>query len=407
MATNWVLSRRKYDLHRRRRMRSSTSSSTESNAGDATSAQKAQMTQIAINSVTVLAPARWARRIALHCANAGIPALLLDLSADVAKQGLEKARKLKPDPQFTPDAYKLVTTGGFDTHLDLIAKSDWIMEAVVERSTVKQQLLAAVDEKRRPGSIVSSNTSGIPIAAIAEGRSEDFRKHWLGTHFSSIRPRYLRLLEIIPTADTDPAVWQAMVAFGDHVLGKGVVLAKDTPNFIANHVGLYGIGATLDVLRRRASTRSRRSMRSPAGPRPSGSATFRTIGHRRHRRAWRTCCATFMSARDRGGSKALSPCPALVEQLIAQRRARRKDRQGLLRSGARAPAAKAKSGRSIPHARIPAEAIGAHRLHRGRQVDRRGRRARAHAVQQQGQGRRVPARHARADAGLLRRGITT
>ena len=127
------------------------------------------MTQIAINSVTVLGAGTMGAQIALHCANAGIPALLLDLTADVAKQGLERARKLKPDPQYTPDAYRLVTVGGFDTHLDQIATSDWIMEAVIERLDIKQQLLAKVDEKRRPGSIVSSNTSGIPIAAIADG----------------------------------------------------------------------------------------------------------------------------------------------------------------------------------------------------------------------------------------------
>src|SRR4249920_3077008 len=116
-------------------MRSSISSSTESNADEA------QMTQT-INSVAVLGAGTMGAQIALHCANAGIPALLLDMTADVAKQGLEKARKLKPDPQFTPDAYKLVTTGGFDTHMDLIGKTDWIMEAVVERIDIKQQLLA-------------------------------------------------------------------------------------------------------------------------------------------------------------------------------------------------------------------------------------------------------------------------
>jgi 3-hydroxyacyl-CoA dehydrogenase len=233
------------------------------------------MTSIGINSVTVLGAGTMGAQIALHCANAGIPALLLDLTADVARQGLEKARKLKPDPQFTPDAYKLVTTGGFDTHLDLIAKTDWIMEAVVERLDIKQQLLARVDEKRRPGSIVSSNTSGIPIAAIAEGRSEDFRKHWLGTHFFN-PPRYLRLLEIIPTAETDPAVLAAMVRFGDHALGKGVVIAKDTPNFIANHVGLYGIVRTLEVLAGGAYTIEEiDAITGPALGRP-GSATFRT-----------------------------------------------------------------------------------------------------------------------------------
>jgi 3-hydroxyacyl-CoA dehydrogenase len=231
---------------------------------------------IAINSVTVLGAGTMGAQIALHCANAGIPALLLDLTADVARQGLERARKLKPDPQFTPDTYRLVTIGGFETHLDQIAKSDWIMEAVVERLDIKQQLLAKVDALRRPGSIVSSNTSGIPIAAIAEGRSDDFRRHWLGTHFFN-PPRYLRLLEIIPTAETDPAVVAAMVRFGDHTLGKGVVVAKDTPNFIGNHIGLYGVARTLDALATGKYTIEEiDAITGPALGRP-GSATFRTM----------------------------------------------------------------------------------------------------------------------------------
>ena len=272
------------------------------------------MTQI--NSVTVLGAGTMGAQIALHCANAGIPALLLDLSADIARQGLEKARKLKPDPQFTPDAHKLVTTGGFDTHLDLIAKSDWIMEAVIERLDIKRQLLAKVDEKRRPGSIVSSNTSGIPIAAIAEGRSDDFRTHWLGTHFFN-PPRYLRLLEIIPTAETDPAVVAAMVRFGDLVLGKGVVIAKDTPNFIANHVGLYGIVQTLAVLATGQYTIEEvDAITGPALGRP-GSATFRTadiagidvLAH-----VLRNLHERLDSESDR---KAFA-VPTLVEQMIAK-----------------------------------------------------------------------------------------
>ena len=186
-------------------------------------------------------------QIALHCANAGIPALLLDLTPEVARAGLEKARKLKPDPQFTPDAFRLVATGGFDTHLDRITDTDWIIEAIVERLDVKQELLAKVDAKRRRGSMVSSNTSGIPMAALAEGRSDDFRRHWLGTHFFN-PPRYLRLLEIIPTAETDAAVVALVSRIGDHLLGKGVVVAKDTPNFIGNHIGLYGVARTFDAL---------------------------------------------------------------------------------------------------------------------------------------------------------------
>lgn len=231
---------------------------------------------IAINSVTVLGAGTMGAQIALHCANAGIPVLLLDLTPDLARQGLEKARKLKPDPQFTPDAYRLVTTGGFDTHLDAIGTSDWIMEAVVERLDIKQQLLARVDEKRRPGSIVSTNTSGIPIAALAEGRSDDFRRHWIGTHFFN-PPRYLRLLEIIPTAETDPTVIAAVTRFGDHLLGKGVVVAKDTPNFIGNHIALYGVARTLEVLATgRYTIEEIDAITGPALGRP-GSATFRTM----------------------------------------------------------------------------------------------------------------------------------
>jgi 3-hydroxyacyl-CoA dehydrogenase len=231
---------------------------------------------IAINSVAVLGAGTMGAQLALHCANAGIPSLLLDLTPEQARQGLEKARKLKPDPQFTPDAYRLVTTGGFDTHLDLISGCDWILEAIVERLDIKQQLLARVDAKRRPGSIVSSNTSGIPIAALAEGRSDDFRRHWLGTHFFN-PPRYLRLLEIIPTAETDPAVVAAITRVGDHVLGKGVVIAKDTPNFIGNHIALYGVARTLEALATGKYTIEEiDAITGPALGRP-GSATFRTM----------------------------------------------------------------------------------------------------------------------------------
>lgn len=231
---------------------------------------------IAINSVTILGAGTMGAQIALHCANAGVRVLLLDLTADLARQGLEKARKLKPDPQFTPDAHRLVTTGGFDTDFDGISQSDWIMEAVVERLDIKQQLLARVDETRRPGSIVSTNTSGIQIATLAEGRSDDFRKHWVGTHFFN-PPRYLRLLEIIPTAETDAAVVAAVTHFGDHVLGKGVVVARDTPNFIGNHIALYGVARTLEVLATGKYTIEEiDAITGPALGRP-GSATFRTM----------------------------------------------------------------------------------------------------------------------------------
>ncbi len=231
---------------------------------------------VTINSVAVLGAGTMGAQIALHSANAGIPALLLDLTPELAREGLDNARRLKPDPQFTPGVHRLVTTGGFDTHLDRLAQHDWIVEAVVERLDVKQQLLGRVDEHRRPGSIVSSNTSGIPIAALAGGRSADFRRHWLGTHFFN-PPRYLRLLELIPTPDTDPAVIRAITRFADRTLGKGVVIAKDTPNFIGNHIGLYGVVRTLEALASgRFTIEEIDAITGPALGRP-GSATFRTM----------------------------------------------------------------------------------------------------------------------------------
>src|SRR3984893_10128027 len=162
-------------------------------------------------------------QIAAHLANAGVPTLLLDLTADVARQGLTRAAALKPDPFFTRDAAALVSIGGLDRDLSRLADADWIIEAVVEQIDIKKGLLERVDGVRRPGTITTSNTSGIPIAALAEGRSDDFRRHWLGTHFFN-PPRYLRLLEVIPTGDTDPAVVERISWFADRRLGKGVVV---------------------------------------------------------------------------------------------------------------------------------------------------------------------------------------
>jgi len=234
------------------------------------------MSARAVNSVAVLGAGTMGAQIALHFANAGIPSLLLDLTSDVARQGLDKARKLKPDPQFTPDVAGLVAIGGFETHLDRIVTADWVIEAVVERVDVKQQLLARVDERRRPGTIVSTNTSGIPIGALAQGRSADFRHHWIGTHFFN-PPRYLRLLEIIPTPDTDPGVIAAVTSVADLLLGKGVVVAKDAPNFIGNHIALYGVAAMLQALSGgHYSIEEIDAITGPAIGRP-GSATFRTM----------------------------------------------------------------------------------------------------------------------------------
>jgi 3-hydroxyacyl-CoA dehydrogenase len=224
----------------------------------------------------VLGAGTMGAQIAAHFANAGIPALLLDITPAAAAEGLKRARALKPDPFFTPDTWKLITTGGFDEDLHRIADADWVMEAVVERLDVKRTLLEKVDTLRRPGSIVSTNTSGIPIAVLAEGRSEDFRRHWLGTHFFN-PPRYLQLLELIPGPDTLPEVVEELRNFADQRLGKGVVLAKDSPNFIGNHVALYGVMRILEKLA--AGDYTPEEIDAITGP-PIGrpkSATLRTL----------------------------------------------------------------------------------------------------------------------------------
>ena len=229
-----------------------------------------------IRSAAVLGAGTMGAQIAAHVANAGVPVVLLDLDASAAAAGLARAAALKPDPFFTREARALITVGGFETDLAAIADCDWIVEAIIERLDAKQALLARVESHRRADSVVSSNTSGIPIGAIAEGRSEAFRRHWAGTHFFN-PPRYLRLVEIIPTTDTDPAVVTALSGFVDRQLGKGVVVARDTPNFIANRIGLYGVMRVLEQLAGgRFTVEEIDALTGPLVGRPK-SATFRTM----------------------------------------------------------------------------------------------------------------------------------
>jgi 3-hydroxyacyl-CoA dehydrogenase len=229
-----------------------------------------------IRSVAVLGAGTMGAQIAAHFANAQVPVLLLDVSREAARAGFDRARALKPDPFFTPETHTLVRTGGFDEDISRITAADWIIEAVVEQREIKRALLERVEGHRRANTIVSSNTSGIPLGSLAEGRSEQFRRHWLGTHFFN-PPRYLHLLEVIPTPETDPGVLAAVTAFADHRLGKGVVVAKDTPNFIANHLGLHGVALVLRALATGEYTIEEiDAITGPAIGRPK-SATFRTI----------------------------------------------------------------------------------------------------------------------------------
>ena len=198
-----------------------------------------------IRRVVVIGSGTMGGGIAAHFANAGIPAYLLDITQPIVTASLARLKKNTPPAFFTPDVADLVTIGNLDQHESWIGEADWIIEAIVESLEPKRELVARIDRLRKPGSIVSSNTSGIPIAKIAEGASDDFRKHFLGTHFFN-PPRYMKLLEVIPTRDTSPDVLEFVRHFAGEHLGKSVVLCKDTPNFIANRLASVGGASIVD-----------------------------------------------------------------------------------------------------------------------------------------------------------------
>jgi 3-hydroxyacyl-CoA dehydrogenase len=181
--------------------------------------------------------------IAAHFANAGIPVHLLDVTREIVTASFERMKKSKPPAFFTPETAELVTIGALDEKEAWIAEGDWIVEAIIENLDAKRELVRRIDRLRKPDSIVSSNTSGLPIAKIAANASADFKRHFIGTHFFN-PPRYMKLLEVIPTSDTAPEVTDLVREFSESRLGKSVVLCKDTPNFIANRLASIG-GATL------------------------------------------------------------------------------------------------------------------------------------------------------------------
>jgi 3-hydroxyacyl-CoA dehydrogenase len=267
---------------------------------------------IPIRTAAVLGAGTMGAQIAAHFANAGVSTLLLDVSEDVAQQGLERAKVQKPDPFFTSDTHRLIRTGSLDD-LSGLSACDWIVEAVVEQLPIKQSLLERVEAHGAPGAIVSSNTSGIPLAAIAEGRSAGLRQRWLGTHFFN-PPRYLPLLEVIPTSETRRDVLDAVVGFAERRLGKGVVIAKDTPSFIANRIGLYGLMLVFRELSTgKYTVEEIDAITGPAIGRPK-SATFRTadlagldiLTH----------VARDLSKRLNKDEQAAFALPAVVEELV-------------------------------------------------------------------------------------------
>src|SRR5215217_4815865 len=241
-----------------------------------------------IKKVAVLGSGVMGSRIACHFAGIGVQALLLDIVPNEAKESgnkilrnkivndsLQAAIKSNPSPVYTKDVVKRITTGNFEDNLKDIASYDWIIEVVVERLDIKRSLYEKVEQFRKPGTLITSNTSGIPIHLLSEGRSDDFKKNFCGTHFFN-PPRYLRLLEIIPTPDTSPAIVDFLMHYGDLYLGKTTVLAKDTPAFIANRIGVYGMMALFKLVDKMGLTVDEvDALTGPLIGRPK-SATFRT-----------------------------------------------------------------------------------------------------------------------------------
>ncbi len=193
----------------------------------------------------------------------------------IVNDALSAALKSNPSPVFTKDVVKNITTGNFEDNMKDIAGCDWVIEVVVERLDIKKQVFDEVEKFRKPGTLITSNTSGIPIHLMAEGRSDDFKKHFCGTHFFN-PPRYLRLLEIIPTPFTDPEVVDFLMHYGDLYLGKTTVLCKDTPAFIANRIGVFSIMSVFHLMEKLGlSIDEIDALTGPVIGHPK-SATFRT-----------------------------------------------------------------------------------------------------------------------------------
>ncbi len=246
------------------------------------------MSKRVIKKVAVLGSGVMGSRIACHFAGIGIPVLLLDIVPPeamgsvnktqrnkIVNDSLQGALKSNPSPVYTKDTIKKITTGNFDDNLPDISSCDWIIEVVVERLDIKRALYEKVEKLRTQGTLITSNTSGIPIHLLSEGRSRDFKSNFCGTHFFN-PPRYLRLMEVIPTPDTDPTVVDFLMHYGDLYLGKTTVLAKDTPAFIANRIGVYGMMLIFQLIDRLSLTIDEvDALTGPMIGRPK-SATFRT-----------------------------------------------------------------------------------------------------------------------------------
>lgn len=204
-----------------------------------------------IRNVVILGSGVMGSQIAAHCVNAGLKVHLLDLKSDdsgnpdkIARENIQELSKMKPAPLALPGWAERIQPGNFEDHLEVISEADWVCEVIVEQMDIKKEMMGKIEKVRKAGTIVSSNTSGLPISQIGEDVSEEFQSHFLGTHFFN-PPRYMKLLEIIPTDKTDSGVVEYMSGFCEKILGKGVVQCKDTPNFIANRIGVFSMAAMM------------------------------------------------------------------------------------------------------------------------------------------------------------------
>ncbi|MBE0409942.1 MAG: 3-hydroxyacyl-CoA dehydrogenase/enoyl-CoA hydratase family protein [Anaerolineales bacterium] len=250
-----------------------------------------------IHRAVVIGAGTMGASIAAHLANAGVSVNLLDIVPNkltpgeeekgksltdpevrnrIVTEGFERAKKSRPASFYTPEHASLIKTGNLEDDFDVVSEADWIIEVIIENLNIKRQLMERIDAVRAPESIVSTNTSGIPVASIAENRSESFRNHFLGTHFFN-PPRYLKLLEVIPTKDTLPEVVESISHFAEYRLGKGVVIAKDTPNFIANRLGSVAGAFAMDyILKNNFTVDEVDAITGPTMGRPK-TATFRLL----------------------------------------------------------------------------------------------------------------------------------
>jgi 3-hydroxyacyl-CoA dehydrogenase len=235
-----------------------------------------------IKKAAVLGSGIMGAGIACHLANAGFEVLLLDLKSEgeknpnkIADENLKNSIKSNPSPIYLKEFARRIRTGNFEDHMKEIAHCQWVIEVVVEKLEVKKKVFEQVEKFRKPGTLITSNTSGIPIHLMIEGRSEDFQKHFCGTHFFN-PPRYLRLLELIPTPKTDSEVIEFLSEFGEKYLGKTPVICKDTPAFIANRIGVFGIMSLFHLVENGSySVEEIDKLTGPVIGRPK-SATFRT-----------------------------------------------------------------------------------------------------------------------------------